>query len=101
MRSRVALSFLLMGVMVALTTLAYIEPPDPVWLGGFYDEDADDVLVDVQSHLNAVEAPILAAASVSVPCRHAPLELDECVALGSIPSTRHPRAPPCSLLHPA
>jgi hypothetical protein len=75
MRSRVALSFLLMGAMVALTTLAYIEPPDPVWLGGFYDEDADDVLVYVQSHLNAGEAPILAAAPVSVPCRHAPLRL--------------------------
>jgi hypothetical protein len=94
MRSRVTLSFLLMGAMVALTTLAYIEPPDPVWLGGFYDEDADDVLVYVQSHLNAVEAPILAAAAVSVPSRHAPLELYECVAPGSIPSARHPRAPP-------
>ena len=102
MRFRVSLIVLLMGAMVALTTLAYVETPDPVWLGGFYDEDADDVLVYVQTHLNAVEPPILAAAPVSVRCRHAPLELYECLAPGSIPSARHPRAPPpCSLLHPA
>ncbi len=94
MRSRMTLILLLMGAMVALTMLAYAETPDPVWLDGFYDEDADDVFVYVQTHLNAVEPPILAVAPVSVPCRHAPLELYECVALGSIPSTRHPRAPP-------
>jgi hypothetical protein len=94
MRSRVTLILLLMGAMVALTTLAYAETPDPAWLGGFYDEDADDVFVYVQTHLNAVEPPILAVAPVSVPCRHALLEPYECVASGSIPSARHPRAPP-------
>jgi hypothetical protein len=42
MRVRVCLGLLLAIKMVALTPLAYIDTSDPVWLGGFYDEDADD-----------------------------------------------------------
>ncbi len=42
MRARLPFILLLVSVMVALTTLAYVETPDQVWLGGFYDEDADD-----------------------------------------------------------
>jgi hypothetical protein len=94
MRARLPFILLPVSVMVALTTLAYVETPDQVWLGGFYDEDADDALVYVQTHFNAVEPPIRVAAPVSVPCRHAPGELHEGVVPGSIPSARHPRAPP-------
>jgi hypothetical protein len=50
MRARLPFILLLVSVMVALTTLAYVETPDQVWLGGFYDEDADDALVYVQTH---------------------------------------------------
>jgi hypothetical protein len=95
MRVPVPLVVLLVGVILALTPLAYVETPDVVWRGGFFDDDdQDDAIVSVQMHLNAVEPAVLTAAAVSVPCSHAPPELYPCVVPGPIPSAQRPRAPP-------
>jgi hypothetical protein len=95
MRVRLSLVLLLVSVIAALTPLAYIETPDEIWLGGFFDnDDQDDAIVNVQTHLNAVEPPVPAPAVFAVPCSHAPPELYTCVVLRSIPSARQPRAPP-------
>jgi hypothetical protein len=95
MRVPVPLVVLLVGVILALTPLAYVETPDEVWRGGFLDDDdQDDAIVSVQMHLNAVEPAVLTAAAVSVPCSHAPPELYPCVVPGPIPSAQRPRAPP-------
>jgi hypothetical protein len=95
MRVRVALLLLLVGVMVALTPLAYLETPDEIWLGGFFDDDdQDDAIVNIQTHLNALEPPAPAAAAFSIPCSHAPPQIYSSVVPASIPSARNPRAPP-------
>jgi hypothetical protein len=95
MRVRVPLVLLLVGVLVALTPLAYLETPDEIWLGGVFDnDDQDDAIVNIQTHLNALEPPVPAPAVFAVPCNHAPPELYTCVVPRSIPSARHPRAPP-------
>jgi hypothetical protein len=95
MRVPVPLVVLLVGVILALTPLAYVETPDEVWRGGLFDDDdQDDAIVSVQMHLNAVEPAVLTAAAVSVPCSHAPPELHPCVVPGPIPSAQRPRAPP-------
>ncbi len=96
MRVRVCLGVLLAIVLVTLTPVAYIDTPDPVWLGGYYDSDEDDAIVHIQTHLNAVEPSALTSTSCSVPCVHAPPPLYERVARCLISSARHPRAPPTS-----
>ena len=37
-----ALAATLLTVLVALTPLAYADPPDPTWVSGFFDGDDND-----------------------------------------------------------
>lgn len=51
-----ALMFLLLTVLVAVTPLAYAEPPDPTWVSGYFDDgDADDAVFLVTSSLATVD----------------------------------------------
>src|ERR1700675_4296699 len=51
-----ALTLALLTVLVALTPLAYAEPPDPCWGGGFFDDpDNDDGVFLVTSSLATVD----------------------------------------------
>ena len=51
-----------LGLLVLLPALAYATPPDPTWIGGFYDDDDyDDVILLV----NAIPYP---PETASVPC---------------------------------
>jgi hypothetical protein len=46
MRPRPLLMHVLVVALLALTPLAQARPPDPTWLGGFYDDaDYDDVVL--------------------------------------------------------
>ncbi len=95
MRVRLSLVLLLVSVIAALTPLAYIETPDEIWLGGFFDnDDQDDAIVNIQTHLNGLEPPAPTAAAFSIQCVHAPPQLYTCVVPDPIPSSRIPRAPP-------
>ena len=45
-----SLAILVAAVMMSLTVLAHASPPDPDWIGGFWDNgDYDDVVLLVQS----------------------------------------------------
>ncbi len=37
-----ALTLVLVMILVALTPLAYGEPPDPTWMSGWFDDDDND-----------------------------------------------------------
>ena len=51
-----ALLIALLVVLVALTSLAYATPPDPVWASGFFDDDDnDDAVFLVTSSLAAID----------------------------------------------
>lgn len=54
-RQRWSALILLVG-LVALGPLAHLSPPDPTWLGGWYDAaDYDDVVLAVTSTASAVD----------------------------------------------
>jgi hypothetical protein len=51
-----ALIFLLLTVLLAVTPLAYAEPPDPTWVSGYFDDgDNDDAVFVVTSSLATVD----------------------------------------------
>jgi len=64
MRRGLPLVVALVGALLALTPLAFASPPDPSWIGGFYDNaDYDDVVLAVTSAAGALDAtppPLLA-----------------------------------------
>jgi hypothetical protein len=46
----------LVGVLVCLRVLAYASPPDPTWIGGFWDDDDyDDVIIHITAKFSGVE----------------------------------------------
>ena len=50
---------MLVGVFVCLQAFAYASPPDPTWIGGFWDnDDYDDAIVYLTSFGAAETAPI-------------------------------------------
>jgi hypothetical protein len=53
--SRRLLLLLLLGLAALLTPLAYASPPDPLWMGGYWDDDDfDDVVTFVTSNVHAL-----------------------------------------------
>jgi hypothetical protein len=52
-----SLALLVVGAMMSLAVLAHASPPDPDWIGGFWDNgDYDDVVLLVTSGLGAVDS---------------------------------------------
>jgi hypothetical protein len=51
--------FALVAVLVGLVPAAYADPPDPTWIGGFWDDDDFDYVVLLIGTACAVEAPRL------------------------------------------
>ena len=87
-------ALLVIAVLVALTPAAYADPPDPTWIGGFWDDDDFDNVVVTIVQTCAVDAlapvdlgPLLAAVARVDPA----YPVDPSVPLRS---TLHPRAPP-------
>jgi hypothetical protein len=53
-------AFLLVGVVLALTPIAHACPTDPTWIGGLYDDnDYDDVVQFITGGVSAVEAGVV------------------------------------------
>jgi len=97
----VALRIILVVVALvspALTTLAHIDPPDPTWIGGYWDDDDFDSVVD--SILEACALEPGAPADVGPP-RALAAGLGT-LEVNTIPppvaTTDAPRAPPAALL---
>jgi|SRR5262245_11516101 len=91
------LGVLLAVLVVGMTPLAYADPPDPSWLGGYWDNDDFDNVVAFLASATAI------VASPGIDDR--PLSLAEhCVELArrsarsaSWQAFAPPRAPPVSL----
>jgi hypothetical protein len=45
--ARQGIALLVAAVLLWITPLAYLEPPDPLWLGGVWDDDDFDSVVAV------------------------------------------------------
>ena len=51
--------FLLVTILLALVPAAYADPPDPTWIGGYWDDDDfDNVVVCIVSALAVEVAPL-------------------------------------------
>ena len=52
-----SLALLVVAAMMSLAVLAHASPPDPDWIGGFWDNgDYDDVVLLVTSGLGAADS---------------------------------------------
>jgi hypothetical protein len=51
--------FALVVALLGLVPTAYADPPDPTWLGGYWDDDDFDNVVILIVKACAVEAPLL------------------------------------------
>ena len=60
---RAVVAMVLITIALLLTSLAYASPPDPTWVGGFWDDgDFDDAVIAVTSvmaipTLHRIDAP--------------------------------------------
>ena len=91
------LGWLLVGLVVALTPIAWASPTDPSWINGVYDDgDFDDVVVYLTSGTIAIPALLLLALRTVIVClRVEPAPDERFDAL--FPFSPHvPRAPPAS-----
>ncbi len=69
MCQRLLLVLLLVGVIVTITSLAYAELPDQIWIRGIYDSgDEDEALLQIQTTLDATEPAPLYFATAAAPC---------------------------------
>jgi len=68
-----ALALVIGVVLILLTPLTYLEPPDPLWIGGIWDDDDSDAIVVL---VRSTEVPCDSDQSVFVllePCLDTPL----------------------------
>ena len=45
-------------LLAGLTPIAYADPPDPTWIGGYWDDDDFDTVVDFITSASAISAPL-------------------------------------------
>ena len=77
-----------------LTTLAYLDPPDPPWISGFWDDDDFDSAVDavLQSCAVEPESPSHADVRWTIVARVPPAPVDVDAPL--LTTATSPRGPP-------
>ncbi len=95
MKCRTWASWLLVGLMVVLTPMAWASPIDPSWIKGVYDGgDFDDVVTYLTS--GTVAIPTLPVAELLPVLAFVPSDVATDERLGaSLPLSPHsPRAPP-------
>lgn len=57
--SRTILTLVVVALVLALTPLAYADPPDPSWIAGLWDDDDfDDVVGYITSAAGMLPAPV-------------------------------------------
>jgi hypothetical protein len=84
-------------LLVGLTPIAYAVPPDPTYIGGYWDDDDFDTVRDFITTVSALPAPAVidAGALWLSDDRAEPTQRD--ARLASPPTSARPRAPPLSL----
>ena len=91
------LALLLVVVITGLAPATYADPPDPSWLGGYWDDDDFD---DVVLLLDGTVALVQALTVLAVPPGEvvACFDARECPAVPTtVDATASPRAPPLTL----
>jgi len=93
-RSPSALLVILVGLLLGLVPVAYASPPDPTWIGGYWDDDDfDNAVTSIVSACAIVISPIPDAAPQWA--RLAGIELAEPAFIRESPRpAASPRAPP-------
>ena len=59
---RGVVALLLVALVLVLTPAAYADPPDPTWIGGYWDDDDFDTVVVFIASAFAIPVPIEANA---------------------------------------
>ena len=52
-----AVALVLLGLLLWLTPAAYADPPDPTWIGGYWDDDDFDTVVVFLTSAFAIHVP--------------------------------------------
>ena len=93
-RARGLVAVVMVGLILGLTPAAYADPPDPTWIGGFWDDDDFDTVVVFLASAFALHVPI----EVNTAPLWTPIERLEPAPARLAPSLLHrtsrPRAPP-------
>jgi len=97
LRLRGTLAVVLAVLILGLTPLAYADPPDPSWLGGYWDDDDfDNVVAFIASATAIVASPVIDGRPSSI-AEHFVESARPCARSGSFQAFAPPRAPPVSL----
>jgi hypothetical protein len=93
-----SIAVLLVVALVGLVPTAYMDPPDPTWLGGYWDDDDfDNVVAFITSSTALVASPLVVDGRPQSFSEHC-VELAEPPARsGSLQALPSPRAPPVGL----
>jgi hypothetical protein len=84
-------------VLVSLRALAYADPPDQSWIGGFYDDaDYDDVVILVTSTHGAAETSPLCGLEPNWTPVWILAPADDRLIRGHALPSHQPRGPPAS-----
>jgi hypothetical protein len=84
----------LTGVLGGLTPAACADPPDPTWLGGYWDDNDFDTAVDFLTSASEISAPPATEAD-PVLASDERIELrDALVRFPALQTLAFPRAPP-------
>jgi len=84
---------LLAALLFTLTPLAYVDPPDPTWVLGFWDDDDfDDVVGLITSAAALLQIPVTCGPHIPCPEVLKPARF-QASALSVPRSTSSPRAP--------
>jgi len=93
--ARHVLALLIAALLIGLPTVAFADPPDPTWIGGYWDDDDFDDAVIAITGASAVEAPSPVDTELPLWVPIALVEMPRQEAYGA--PRRHassPRAPP-------
>ncbi len=93
--ARHVFALLIGALLVGLPTLAFADPPDPTWIGGYWDDDDFDDAVIAITAASAVEAPppVDMELPLWVPVARVELPREEAYRTPQRPAAS-PRAPP-------
>lgn len=98
LRLRGMLGVILAVLVVGLTPIAYADPPDPTWLGGYWDDDDfDNVVAFIASAAAVVASPVIDGRPFGV-AEHCVEPARPPARSASFPAFAPPRAPPVALV---
>jgi hypothetical protein len=96
--TRRVLTVFLITLLVGLVPAAYADPPDPTWIGGFWDDDDFDTVVGFIASTCATLAQSDVDANPCLAWIDRAEPASPTFVPSALPSTSRPRAPPVASL---